>query len=96
MKTAEKKVNKLDAPVTLKDMSALFLENNIILLKAMDQKISDNNKVLVVEMGSMMDQKISDNNDIIISGVNEQINKLINHIDDREGKCPGGLKLSFV
>lgn len=64
----------LNRPVTLADMSRLFLENNIILLKAMDEKIKANNVILL----AAMDEKIKANNEYIFANFNDQTNRIVN------------------
>ena len=84
----------LDRPVTVSDMLTLFSNNNVILFKAMDEKIAKNNEVLIPLMGKMMDEKIAKNNEVLIplmgKMMDEKIAKnnviLINLIDEKIAK----------
>lgn len=78
MKTKELKKEDLNRPVTLADMSRLFLENNLILIplmgKMMDEKIKENNVILL----KAMDEKIKANNEFIFANFNDQTNRIVN------------------
>jgi len=82
MKTKELKKEDLNRPVTLADMSRLFLENNLILIplmgKMMDEKIKANNDILIPLLGKMMDEKIKANNEYIFANFNDQTNRIVN------------------
>jgi len=52
-----------------RDISKLILENNVILINMMDEKITKNNDVLI----PLIDKKIKDNNDILIPLIDKKI-----------------------
>jgi ribosome-binding ATPase YchF (GTP1/OBG family) len=55
------------------DISRMFLENNIVLVNMMDEKIAKNNIILV----NLIDKKIKDNNEYIFSEFNDQTERIL-------------------
>ena len=64
---------KQDLAKLFTDMSRLILDNNVVLLNAMDEKITKNNEVLIPMMGKMMDEKIAKNNIILVDLIDKKI-----------------------
>lgn len=64
----------LNRPATLGDISRIILENNIILVNMMDDKITKNNEVLI----PLIDKKIKDNNEYIFEHFNDQTDRILN------------------
>jgi hypothetical protein len=64
---------KEDLSKLAQDISKMILENNIVLVNMMDEKITKNNEVLI----PLIDKKIKDNNEYIFDHFNNQTDRIL-------------------